>query len=139
MLKEELNMAFLFLTSSQKLHTLYFFRTNNTCYNERKIKKGENVMDEHLMIFDKQSREWSNLPEYNLIFLKSQQIYWNDRLKATGNVFLNEIYDAIGVERTSIGCIVGWLLDGDGDRYIKLENDIITLNFNVDGIIYDKI
>ena len=98
---------------------------------------------------------WSKEPEYNLIFLRCQQNYANDLLKARGHVFLNEVYDMIGVPRSKAGSVVGWILTGNaGDHFIDFgifddEDNIrdfvngregsILLDFNVDGVIYDKI
>jgi hypothetical protein len=101
------------------------------------------------------SPSWSPVPEYNLLFLRSQQNYANDMLHARGHVFLNEIYDALGFDRSRAGAAVGWVLSGDGDNYIdfgifdpKSRSSIefvngheaaILLDFNVDGVIFDKI
>lgn len=107
--------------------------------------------------FDNGSPSWSKEPEYNLIFLKCQQNYANDLLRARGHVFLNEVYDMLGIPRSKAGAVVGWILTADGqtDNFINfgvfddksetardfvngLEGAIL-LDFNVDGIIYDKI
>ena len=107
--------------------------------------------------FDMHSTSWSKEPEYNLFFLKSQQNYANDLLTARGHVFLNEVYDMIGVPRSEAGAVVGWLRspNGDTDNFVdfgvfdgKTEQardfvngveGAILLDFNVDGIIYDRI
>ncbi len=107
--------------------------------------------------FDEASTSWNKDPEVNLFFLKSQQNYSNDLLRARGHVFLNEVYDMIGVPRSKAGAVVGWLLspDGDTDNFVdfgvfegKTETardfvngleGAILLDFNVDGVIYDKI
>jgi len=105
--------------------------------------------------FDELSSNWSKTPEYNLLFLKAQQNYANDLLKSRGHVFLNEVYDMIGVPRTQAGQVVGWVISKEGDNFVDfgiynfdsqgshmfvngLESSIL-LDFNVDGIIYDKI
>lgn len=107
--------------------------------------------------FDLHSTSWSKEPEYNLIFLQCQQNYANDLLKARGHVFLNEVYDMVGVPRSKAGAVVGWILspNGDTDNFVNfgvfdgktgiardfvngLEGAIL-LDFNVDGVIYDKI
>lgn len=107
--------------------------------------------------FDQTSSSWSKEPEYNLIFLKCQQNYANDLLNARGHVFLNEVYDMLGIPRSKAGAVVGWLLtpDGQTDNFINfgvfddksekardfvngLEGAIL-LDFNVDGVIFDKI
>lgn len=107
--------------------------------------------------FDQGSSSWSKEPEYNLIFLKCQQNYANDLLRARGHVFLNEVYDMLGIPRSKAGAVVGWLLtpDGQTDNYINFGvfddksetardfvngfEGAILLDFNVDGVIYDRI
>lgn len=105
--------------------------------------------------FDEYSQNWSKTPEYNLLFLRAQQNHANDLLRARGHVFLNEVYDMLDIPRTQAGQVVGWLLSDEGDDFIDfgiydldnknghmfvngLERSIL-LDFNVDGIIYDKL
>jgi len=107
--------------------------------------------------FDSYSQNWNRDPEWNLMFLHCQQNYANDLLKSRGHVFLNEVYDMLGVPRSKAGAVVGWMLSGDGetDNYINfgifdgttevlrdfvngLEGAIL-LDFNVDGVIYNKL
>lgn len=105
--------------------------------------------------FDVSSASWNKDPEYNLIFLKCQQNYANDLLHARGHVFLNEIYDMLGIPRSKAGAVVGWLL-GVGDDFINFGvfddskntrvrdfvngfEGSILLDFNVDGVVYDRI
>lgn len=111
-----------------------------------------NGLSIYARIFDETSPYWEKSNEDNRVFLQMQQNYLNHRLHAYGHVFLNEAYDKLGFERTSAGAIVGWVLDGEGDGYVDfglfeasssrftngLERNII-LDFNVDGVIYDKI
>lgn len=107
--------------------------------------------------FDTSSDSWSKDPEVNRFFLKSQQNYANDQLTVRGHVFLNEVYDLLGLERSSAGSVVGWVLSRDGstdnhidfgifDRHSQAARDFVNgfegailLDFNVDGVIYDKI
>lgn len=105
--------------------------------------------------FDEYSPSWSKEPEYNLVFLKCQQNYANDLLRARGHVFLNEVYDMLGIERSQAGQVVGWVIGPEGDNFIDFgifngENEAIRafvngregailLDFNVDGIVYDKL
>lgn len=105
--------------------------------------------------FDECSAQWSRNADYNLLFLKSQQNWANDLLRSRGHVFLNEVYDALGIPHSKAGSICGWLYDGDGDGIIDfgiydLDNakrrdfvngyeKSILLDFNVDGVIYDRI
>ncbi len=107
--------------------------------------------------FDEGSTSWNKEPEYNLIFLKCQQNYANDLLKSRGHVFLNEVYDMCGIPRSKAGAVVGWILspNGDTDNWINFgvfdgrteiardfvngREGAILLDFNVDGVMYDKI
>lgn len=108
--------------------------------------------------FDQTCGDWNPEPEYNLYYLRCQQNYLNDMLRARGHVFLNEVYDRIGVPRSKAGAVVGWVMSKDGstDNYIDfgIFNDAdnymvrefvngregaILLDFNVDGLIYDRI
>jgi hypothetical protein len=99
--------------------------------------------------FDETCVHWEKDPEMNRMFIQHQLNYANHKLHAYGHVLLNDVYDALGFERTSAGAVVGWVLNGDGDGYIdfgifetdnnRFVNGIersILLDFNVDGIIY---
>lgn len=102
--------------------------------------------------FDEASSEWQKSAEFNRIFIQCQQNYLNHVLQARGHVFLNEVYDALGLERSRAGAVVGWLSDGVGDgyidfgifevhnaRFINNQERSVWLDFNVDGTIHDKI
>ncbi len=102
--------------------------------------------------FDESCPNWVKDAELNRIFLQCQQTYANHLLRARGHVFLNEVYDSLGLERSRAGQVVGWVINGEGDGYVdfgmfeansnrfinNLERNII-LDFNVDGVVYDKI
>lgn len=107
--------------------------------------------------FDSYSQNWNKEPEYNLIFLNCQQNHANDLLNSRGHIFLNEVYDMLGLQRSKAGAVVGWVLSGDGetDNYVNFGHfdgttetmrdfvngleGAILLDFNVDGVIYDKL
>ena len=105
--------------------------------------------------FDEVSPNWTRTPEYNFLFVRCQQNYANDLLRSRGHVFLNEVYDMLGLERSKEGAVVGWVLDGNGDGFIDFgvfsgsewmgqlfvngNERSVLLDFNVDGVIYDKI
>lgn len=109
----------------------------------------------YAVFFDETCSGWEKNAEFNKLTLTCLQNLANDRLTARGHLFLNEVYDMIGVPRTQAGAVVGWIKHGDGDGYVDfgLRNQYnekvrdfvngyersILLDFNVDGIIYDKI
>ena len=91
--------------------------------------------------FNNSNINWASPNDYNRLFLTNQQNYANDILKARGHIFLNEVYDMLGFERTKEGSVVGWVMD-NGDDYVDfgmldLWNNGYLLDFNVDGVIYD--
>lgn len=111
-----------------------------------------NKMSMYAKFFDEYNVNWKKDAEYNRIFIQTQMNYLNHLLHVRGHVFLNEAYDALGIERSSAGQIVGWVVDGEGDKYIDFgmfeankANFIngaersILLDFNVDGPVFDKI
>lgn len=107
--------------------------------------------------FDPNNQNWETNPDYNLMFLRSQMNFLNDRLRTRGHVFLNEAYDALGFEHSKAGAVTGWLYGkGKGDQAIDFGifddasmtrfHDWITgresgiwIDFNVDGVIYEDI
>lgn len=99
---------------------------------------------------------WTNDNEYNLIFLKQQERYANDKLRIKGYLFLNEVYQMLGLPETKAGQIVGWIYDCKNDEnsdsyvdfgiyqdnlsysdYVNGFDPAILLDFNVDGNIWD--
>lgn len=99
------------------------------------------------------STNYQPVTSYNQVFLKAQENYANDLLQARGHLFLNEVYDMLGFSRTTEGSVVGWV-KGHGDdyvtfgifddlsrgtRFVKGMSATVVLDFNVDGVIYDKI
>lgn len=111
-----------------------------------------NGLSPYARIFDECSVNWQKDNELNRIFLQCQQNYANHKLRTRGYVFLNEVYEALGFEWSQAGQVVGWVINGDGDNYIdfgmfdaynsRFVNGIersIILDFNVDGVVQNKI
>lgn len=129
--------------------------------NGKKIKSKKtvetvdpNAISQYAKFFDETNDNWTKTPEYNLTFLKVQQNHANDLLHSRGHIFLNEVYDMIGIPRTQAGAIVGWV-KGEGDDFVDFgifdgnrgvvrdfvngyERSIL-LDFNVAGVIYNLI
>lgn len=111
---------------------------------------------DYARFFDESCAAWQNDAEYNLTFLKAQQQYANDLLKARGRLFLNEVYRMLGIDETKAGQVVGWVYNPDnptGDNFVDFGiynmqrervrafvngyEPNILLDFNVDGVIWD--
>lgn len=111
-------------------------------------------------VFDElSSTQWKSHEEngnYNSIFLSSQQAWATERLRSRGYLFLNDVFDALGMDRTPAGQIVGWYYDPNDelrDNYVSfgifnedeaLAVDFVNgveggvlLDFNVDGKVYE--
>jgi len=113
---------------------------------------------DYARFFDDGCAGWQKDAEANLYFLKRQQDWANEKLKAEGHLFLNDVYKMLGIPATKAGQIVGWVYDEKhptGDNYIdfgiydlhKLNSrdfvngyeKTILLDFNVDGNILNLI
>lgn len=108
--------------------------------------------------FDETNPNWEKNPDYNLMFLRAQENYANQRLRADGYLFLNDVYESLGIPKCSIGQVVGWIYDPEDqnadchvsfsiyDLYRAVTRDFVNgfepailLDFNVDGVMWDKI
>lgn len=127
----------------------------------KRIANNPNGYSIYARPFDKTNKHWSDHPGDNRNFVLLHQGWFNDKLRVNGHVFLNEIYDSLGLPRTKEGAIVGWVKDGKnkngervGDSFIDFgltenndrinyfmsgEEGAVWLDFNVDGIVYDLI
>lgn len=111
-------------------------------------------ISEYARFFDHRSIAWRRDHETNLFWLKSQQNQANDRLQAHGHLFLNDVYEMMGMPKSRAGIVVGWHLNSEGDGFVDFglnkpgceatrdyvngyEQAGILLDFNVDGVIYD--
>lgn len=131
--------------------------------NERVVKKTIEVVDpnthsEYARFFDDGCLGWEKDSEYNLTFLRQTQNWANERLKAKGYLYLNEVYEMLGIPQTKAGHEVGWVYNEKhpvGDNFVDfgiydLYNErtrafvngyekTILLDFNVDGVISNLI
>lgn len=114
----------------------------------------KNVSD-YARFFNSSCVAWDANSEYNLLFLRQQQMYATQRLRAEGYLFLNDVYDMLGMTRSKRGAVVGWVYDEQnpvGDNYVDfgLFEDYnkefingtinsVLIDFNVDGCILDKL
>lgn len=130
---------------------------------KRKVMKEYDVVDEVLTnpfmkFYDESNPNFSKNPTDDLYTLRKREEWFNDRLRAEGYLFLNDVLYDLGFNRCAEGSVYGWVYDPDnpdvhncvdlGIRDIRrktIQNAIngyepvILLNFNVDGVIIDKL
>lgn len=105
------------------------------------------------VIFDEDNVNWSADEDLAKLHLDCQQQYANDILQTRGHIFLNEVYKMLGFPHTPAGAVTGWV-KGQGDDFVDFNifdgmfegedknGRTVTkwaLDFNVDGVMYDKI
>lgn len=112
--------------------------------------------------FDEYNPNYKDNAEYNLMVLRGIQRYLQACLERDGHLFLNDAYKELGMDISDAGQIVGWIYDPDnpnhkGDNavsfglydptgkspalgdFINGKTNSVFLDFNVDGVIIDKI
>lgn len=116
-----------------------------------------NLNSDYAKFFDESCIGWTKDPELNLVFLKQVQAMANDKLQRQGYLYLNDVYDMLGIDRTKAGQVVGWVYDTSensmSDNFVDFgiyniynertrafvngyERNIL-LDFNVDGNIWE--
>lgn len=113
----------------------------------------------YAQFYDVGNHNWEEDLSARLLFLNAQQQYANDLLKSRGYLYLNEVYENLGLNKTKAGQVVGWIYDPEhndvGDNYVDFgiynvnrrncidfvngDCEAILLDFNVDGNIWEKI
>ena len=131
---------------------------SRTVKNVLDVVDNPNLYSVYARFFDESSPYWEKDALYNHTFVQMKQNEFNIKLQAEGFVFLNDVYDALGLPKTKAGQIVGWIYNEDnpiGDNYIDFglydvykesSKDFVNgyersvlLDFNVDGPIIDYI
>lgn len=124
---------------------------------EKKVKKtvmvaDENGFSDYARIIKPGSASYVDNPSYMDMFFRTQENIAQNKLVANRYLFLNDVYDAMGIERTVTGQQVGWIydpsdIDSDRDNCVRFrvipvnvegERGIETgymVDFNVDGLI----
>lgn len=109
----------------------------------------------YVVLFDEHNRNFKKDWGYNQTFLAAQQTWANNKLRADGHIFLNDVYRMLGLPDTKAGAVTGWIDGGDGDdtvifnifgpdpvggdMFAEGNERAVWIDFNVDGVIYDKI
>ena len=129
---------------------------------KRNFEKRRTAHEEvYSKFFDQYSDRWrrSWTPDQVWEYLRRKQREANDMLRCRKHIFLNEVYDLLGLDRTEEGAVVGWILtktnqnsfvdfgldsmpEEERRRFLTAERneDIkVWLHFNPDGLIYNMI
>ena len=128
---------------------------------KNKEKKGTAYQEIYSAVFDQYSDRWrrSWMPEQVWDYLRQKEREANDMLRIRKHIFLNEVYDLLGLERTEEGALVGWILTKNNpESKVDFGLDLIPesrkrefltaqcnediwlrLHFNPDGLIYNMI
>lgn len=102
-------------------------------------------MSDYAVIFGPNNHNWHGNVEISSLFLRTQENWFNDLLRARGHVFLNEVYGGLGIPHTPAGAVMGWsMANNEMQNRIEFEtiehpNGAIGIDFNVDGFILDKL
>ena len=93
----------------------------------------EKELSGYARYFNESNINWTDDPQYNMMFLRQNQNWANDKLISQGYLYLNDVYDALGFPKTKAGQVVGWVYDPKnnerGDNYI----DFGIYDLNVRG------
>lgn len=132
---------------------------------EKTVKKTVNSIDisntpsDYARVFYEGNPGWTKSAEKNMLFLKLQQSYANKKLQSQGYLFLNDVYEMLGFNKTTAGHTVGWIYDPkDKNRhnfvdfgiynnvtderkaaFINGDERSVLLDFNVDGPILNDV
>ena len=84
-------------------------------------------------------KQWRGQHDYNLMFCKQTEDYWNMIYKTFGEVWLYEIYDAFGWEKTKACLRVGWKKDrGPNGKFVTRPGCDDTISFGLSNSDEDK-
>lgn len=125
---------------------------------EKKVKGVNRNVTHNLMYdrwFDESNPHYRKEMNYNRDFIVGVQNLMDRQLKHDGFLYLNQVYDALGIPMTKYGQTIGWIYNPLSDKYnncvdfgifedtdtkrlfVNGHERCIRLSFNVDGNILD--
>lgn len=148
-------------------HNLHKEKIEETVEDENGKKKkgkreitvvGDGAPSDYARFFAKGEAKAAEInDDYNLLFLKSQQELANHILRAKGFLFLNDVYEMLGIDPSIPGQMVGWVYDKNdaalGDNYVDFRiqevyrknsdepgdyRKVFLIDPNVDGGILER-
>lgn len=154
-------------TDNELRHNLHKEKIEETVEDEngkkKKVKReitvaGDGAPSDYARFFAKGEAKAAEInDDYNLLFLKSQQELANHILRAKGFLFLNDVYEMLGIDPSIPGQMVGWVYDkndaANGDNYVDFRiqevyrknsdepgdyRKVFLIDPNVDGGILER-
>lgn len=154
-------------TDNELRHNLHKEQIEETVEDEtgkkKKVKReiavvGDGTPSDYVRFFVKgEAKAAEGNESYDLFFLRSQQELANHMLRAKGFLFLNDVYEMLGIDPSVAGQMVGWIYDENdenhGDNYVNFriqevyrKNDddpddyqkVFLIDPNVDGGILER-
>lgn len=146
--------------------TKYIVEAHNAANEELQARTGDSEVfhvDNRFVFGAESSSDFNGRASmWNVNFLNDVEAAMNRKLDSQGIVFLNEVLAALGMDRTPAGQQLGWVKDPDDSSHVgidfgwrKLTDEItrhhlinadssdsapeILLDFNYDGIVWDKL
>ena len=105
----------------------------------------EKTLSQYERRFDSSCPAWENNKEYNIIYLRLQEGYFNDLLHHRGYLFLRDVYEGLCMPISKESCLAGWISNKDEYNFVEFyiqetDGPDIILDFNnVDENIIDKL
>ena len=110
--------------------------------------------DDYCYWFDEASPYWKKSAEENLFFLREVERILNQHLRYKHVITLNDVFEKLGMDKTSEGSVIGWFNKDNQDsyqisfglentevgrRFINGDTNVTILDFNVDGPVYKEL
>lgn len=104
--------------------------------------------------FTDKNLNWQDSAEYNIHFIRIQEGILTDKLRAQGHLFLNEVYDRLGIVdddgamiNTQTGQVCGWFVGApNSDDFVEIRimpihdfQGTLMLDFNAAGNVLDML
>jgi hypothetical protein len=101
----------------------------------------------YAVMWDARSSTFQPHNEYNIHFLKLQEDFLTDKLRAQGYLFLNTVLEAFDIPVTPHGQLVGWIIPSDrSDDFVEIkwtemynQQRSLLLDFNVAGDVHNML
>lgn len=160
---EEKDREYLYGLKREKVEGVIVDEDGNKKKVDAEVLKPKNNQEwsVYSRFFDEYSSKWTSNASYNMMFLNAMESTADDKLYAQRYLFLSDVFEALGLPDCEMAHVVGWYLTPKEWREHKKHVDFrimdlaqlseskrlfvngyepsILLDFNVDGVIWDKV